>query len=312
MPITTIITFIYQLLHVEAQPSPPLRHSIVFLYVSVIVAFLLGLYTYWFVIANRYLIFLYGHLGATPFDARTSSRYWMAGLIATGLLAVLYTLLHWFLGRMAGLRRRLYAPPSWQQLWLCAALPLAAGILLITMTQNRPTLPLSLAAALVAATLGGLALALWPAAWAAQKPAELTWLVLLGAGLMPTLLLLRAVELPSQGLVAGHYAYTIALGGSLVGWLWLLFAIWLRRRRRMPEMDWRAICWMGVGLSYLLMPLVHYLLFTPPAYRYLTASTNFFAFDWRMQGMVLLAAVLMAWFSTRTKRALNNHNSIVL
>jgi len=30
--------------------------------------FVLGLFYYWFDVADRYAIFLYGHLGATPFD----------------------------------------------------------------------------------------------------------------------------------------------------------------------------------------------------------------------------------------------------
>jgi hypothetical protein len=275
------------------------RQSIVFVYVSAIVTFLLALYLYWFAVANRYVIFLYTHLGATPFDERTSSRYWMAGLVATGLLALLYTVLHWFLGRLAGLRRRLYMPPPWRQLWLLSALPLMVGILLITMTQNQPTLTFPLAVTSAVTALGGLALALWPATWAAQKPMELVWLVLLGSGLAPALLLLRAVELSSHGLVEPQYTYPIALGAALIGWLWLLLCTWVRRRRRMPDMDWRTIFWMGVGLSYLLMPLAHYLLFTPPAYRYITASTNFFAFDWRVQAMVLGVAALTAWSSTR-------------
>ena len=47
-----------------------------------IAVFVLGLYGYWFGIADRYAVFLYEHLGATPFDAVTRSRYWMAGLVA--------------------------------------------------------------------------------------------------------------------------------------------------------------------------------------------------------------------------------------
>ena len=60
-----------------------------------ITVFLLGLTYYWFAVADRYAVFLYEHLGATPFDAVTGSRYWMAGLIANGFVLVLYTATMW-------------------------------------------------------------------------------------------------------------------------------------------------------------------------------------------------------------------------
>lgn len=46
--------------------------------------FILGLFYHWFAVADRYAVFLYEHLGATPFDDVTSSRYWMSGLVASG------------------------------------------------------------------------------------------------------------------------------------------------------------------------------------------------------------------------------------
>ncbi len=82
----------------------------------------------WFAVANRSVIFLYAHLGATPFDERTRSRYWMAR--PTGCAA-----------RLAGIGYRRYDPPLRQQLWLGCALPVTIGILVITMNYNVPTLP---------------------------------------------------------------------------------------------------------------------------------------------------------------------------
>ena len=52
--------------------------------------FVLGISYYWFAVADRYAIFLYGHLGATPFDEVTSSRYWMGGLVAAGFVLLGY------------------------------------------------------------------------------------------------------------------------------------------------------------------------------------------------------------------------------
>ncbi|HRJ62455.1 MAG TPA: hypothetical protein PKZ99_14885, partial [Azospirillaceae bacterium] len=59
---------------------------------ALISLFILVVYYYWFAVANRYAIFLYGHTAdgippAQPFDATTSSRYWMAGLVVAGAFA---------------------------------------------------------------------------------------------------------------------------------------------------------------------------------------------------------------------------------
>ena len=67
--------------------------------------FLLGLFYYWFAVADRYAIFLYGH-GAPAFlwrllRRRDRSRYWMAGLVAAGAVMMIYTAFNWTLGRLA-------------------------------------------------------------------------------------------------------------------------------------------------------------------------------------------------------------------
>ena len=135
-------------------------------------------------------------------------------------------------------------------------------------------------------TLIGLALALIPGSLAAQRPLDLGWLVFDGVGLMPSLLLLRALELPSRGLVSVPVAYLAALGGTLAGAVWLGIVTGLRVWRCKPPSGAGALFVAGLCLSYLVMPLVHHLLFTPPGYRYISTSSNFFAFDGKVQLMV--------------------------
>ena len=79
------------------QPAwvPALLHAVP------ISLFVLGLFYYWFAVADRYAVFLYEHLGATPFDAATSSRYWMAGLVAAGAVMVIYVAVNWSIGRLS-------------------------------------------------------------------------------------------------------------------------------------------------------------------------------------------------------------------
>ena len=260
--------------------------------------FVLGLFYYWFAVADRYAIFLYEHLGATPFDAVTGSRYWMSGLVASGMVMVAYTLINWLLGRS----RPTYRPPRWWQVWALCVPPLAVGIPLITMTANHPTLPPGYAAACVGATLVGSALALAPGSWAAQQPVDLGWLIFDGAGLMPVFMLLRAVELPARGLVSVPVAYLFALGGMLAAALWFGMMTGLRRWRHKSQPSAGSLLAAGLGLSYLLLPVVHHFGATPPDYRYISTASNFFAFNLWLQLVVLLVAALLAMGITQLRR----------
>jgi hypothetical protein len=267
----------------------------------------LGLFTYWYAVADRYQVFLYGHLGATPFDDVTRSRYWMSGLVAGGAILVLYSSANWVLGRGVSLSRpRLGSTtdeltPTWWRVWLLCALPLAIGICVITMTRNSPVLPATSAAACVASTLLALALALPPGAWAARRPSDLLWLAFDGAGLMPALLLLRALELPRRGLVSAPVAYAAALGTTLAGVAWLGVMTRLRRWRRKPAPGAAPLVVSGLCLSYLLLPLAHHLVATPPGYRYISTASNFFAFSPWLQLCSLLLAALLAIGITRLR-----------
>ncbi|MBI4759521.1 MAG: hypothetical protein HY783_11090 [Chloroflexi bacterium] len=149
---------------------------------------ILSLFYYWFAVADRYAIYLYGHLGATPFDDVTSGRYWMSGLVASGAVMIVYTIANWLLGQVAAFRRQDYRPPAWWRVWILCVTPLAVGIPTITMTLNWPTLPPANATVCVVITLTGLALALAPGSLAAQRPFDLGWLMFDGVGLMTSLL----------------------------------------------------------------------------------------------------------------------------
>jgi hypothetical protein len=286
--------------------SEPMEHreswKPALLYAVLISLFVLGLFYYWFAVADRYSIFLYGHLGATPFDEVTSSRYWMSGLVAAGFVMIGYAVMNWLLGRVAVLRHLGYSPPAWWLVWMLCAPPLVIGIPLITMTVNWPTLPLSNATACVVAALIGLALALAPGSLAAQQPLDLGWLVLDGVGLMPSLLLLRAIELPSRGLVSGPVAYLAALGGTLAGAIWLGVVTGLHAWRHKSPPETSTLFVAGLCLSYLLMPLVHHLVFTPWRYRYISTASNFFSRSIGVQLMSLFVAVVLAMGITRLRR----------
>ena len=269
--------------------------------------FTLGLFYYWFAVADRYAIFLYGHTArgiplAQPFDAMTRSRYWMAGLVAAGAVMVIYTSLNWTLGWTMNRHGQYYRPPVWWRVFVLCAPPMIIGIPAITMTRNMPTLPFGLAAACVIVTLAGLALALLPGEWVARRPVDLIWLAFDGLGLMPILLLLRAVELPGRGVsVTMPVAVLMAIGGVFAGIVWLGVMTGLRAWRRKPTPTAGALLAAGLCLSYLLMPLVHHLFATPPGYRYISTASNFFAFNPVLQLAVVAVAAGTAVAVTRLR-----------
>jgi hypothetical protein len=263
-----------------------------------------ALFYYWFAVVDRFVIFLYGHLGAKAFDAMTNGRYWMAGLVAGGIIMVLYTVTYTVIGQI----RPAVVPSPWWQVWLCAAAPLAVIIPAIVMNMNQPTLPLRLALVVTAVAILALALALPPATIAARSPAQLGWLLLAGMGIMPSILMLRAIELPQQGLVSPIIAYAVAIGSTIAGIIWSLFIAWIFVRCQQKYWTGAQLFAAGLQISYLLLPLTHYLLMTPSRYRYISSSRNFFAANPILQlttwGIALLACAGIATLQKKWYAAL--------
>ncbi|MEZ4727353.1 MAG: hypothetical protein R3E79_09495 [Caldilineaceae bacterium] len=276
-----------------------------------ITIFLLALYTYWFAVADRYRVFLYFHdMGplvpdTAPFSPVTSSRYWMAGLVAAGAVMVLYGGVNWLVGRWwAG-----YRPPPWWQVWGWCVAPLVVGVPWLTMSVNTPTLPLLNALQTMAVLLVGLAFALLPGTVAATKPIDLLWCTADGLGLMLLLNGGAALTVAGQWLARGRTIYiwlALLVSGTGLGWLLLMTMTYRWRRRSAPSLT-TLLC-AGVCVAYLLMPLVHHVGFTDGHY-YLTDAANFFAREWWGQLSVWLSVGLVAWAVTKLRRQLDHRSS---
>ncbi|MDW8069663.1 MAG: hypothetical protein RML46_12215, partial [Anaerolineae bacterium] len=260
----------------------------------------IGLFYYWFGVANRHVIFLYEHYGAGPFDGPTLSRYRMAGLVASGAVLVFYGIANWFVARLAGVFYRRYTVPEWWRVWLLCLPPLAIALPWLMTTLNWPPMPLSIALTTTAIALGSLPLALAPGRLAAEDLGELMWQTLAGLGLAPSLLLLRAVEL-TERMPPGR-AISIAIGSTLAGAGWSLAVAWLYswrkgRRWRVGDLLISTLC-----LAYLLGPLAHYLFFTPPGYRYITVAANFFARNLVIQITCFLILTALGWLVVQIQK----------
>jgi len=290
------------------MPAPDTTWQRAQLWATFIVALVLGLFYYWFAVADRYAIFLYGHATqnippAQPFDEWTSSRYWMAGLVAAGIVMVLYVAECVLVGRVAVARGHLdHHAPSWWRIWTQCFLPIAIGVPAITLTVNTPTLPPALAAKCTVATLAGLALALLPGEWAVRRPLDLVWLVAEALGLVPALIFIRAIELPARGLsITPAIAWTYAVSGCVAGLVWMVAVAWLRQRTGRPAPGGWALFLAGITLGYVLLPLLHHIS-TPPAYRYITTASNFFASNPAVQALAVVVAGVQAGIVARLHR----------
>jgi hypothetical protein len=266
-------------------------------------ALIIGLFYYWFALADRYSVFLYYHdMGplvpdTSPFSSVTASRYWVAGLVAAGLVMLLYSAVNLLLGRLANS----YRCPDWWRVWFLCGLPLAILIPLIVTTVNQPTLPLAYAARVIVATLFALALAFIPGSIAAGQPLEWLLLVLDGFGLMFLMLNIIGLERLPGWIERGAVTFIVLIGLALfMGIVLLGFVTAIRAWLRMPGLGARAIFIAGLCVSYLLIPVIHHLGFTD-GYFYISDRDNFFARSiWlQLTAWLLAAGVAFAVFRFR-------------
>jgi hypothetical protein len=260
-----------------------LRRSLLYgLPVAVVV---LALLFYWFGVADRYIVFLYEHgmpplyPDTSPFSRITASRYWMAGLVASGFVLVLYNGVIWLLGRL----RSGYRPPPWPKVWLVCGPLFLVLIPAITMGVGAPTLPWRNAAALTLAALAGVALALLPSRLAAQRPSDLLWLAADGWGLAFMLLALAQLDdilrWASEG-IDWRLLLSLVILALGAGWLLLLTA--MRTWRGVWVGDFVSLAASAACITYLFLPLLHHLIGTD-GYFYISDSDNFFAGTVAMQ-----------------------------
>lgn len=281
---------------------------VAFFYSLPVIIFTLGWFYYWFVLADRYTIFLYYHdMGAlvpdtTPFSFVTASRYWMAGLVVNGGVLILYTMFSGILGWTV----KRYRPPAWWRVWTICVVFLTFGIPVLTMNLNTPTLPFRNAVQVTAVTLIGLVLALIPGQWAVERPLALVLLGADGFGLMLILLNLVHLEKLGRWIARGNATWIwmmvimLMVGLSWLGIMTILRVFWARKFTASGG----DILLAGLCVSYLVMPLVHHVMGTD-GYFYITNSDNFFAQSLVMQVGVWLMSIGIAFGVARLRKYLS-------
>lgn len=237
--------------------------------VSVIIMLIpVGIYYYFFGYADRRVVFLYDHLGFTPFDQITAGRYWMAGFITSGFLSVLYLILQ--------LAIRILKLPvmSWKKVFTLMVIPLNTGIIIIVMTAGEPELGLFIAISSALALTAGIFLGFSLVDNLMTNVKSTSLFLLFGLGMVPSLILFKALELPGKGILAFNVSLLIAVISVTAGLLWLLTCHWVFRKYR-PK--WPDVVKGALVTAYLGLPVLHYLAATPKGIPYITSADNFFA-----------------------------------
>jgi hypothetical protein len=234
-----------------------------------VTSFGLGVYYYLFGCADRKIVFLYEHLGHTPFDSMTTGRYWMAGFLLSGLLTLLYL--------PASLILRLIIKSdkiSWKPIVLFSMIPLMIGIVFIIMNLGEPKLTFIIAISSFLALIIGISIGFSVIDDLIKDYKSRFTYLLFGLGLVPFLSLFRSLELPEKGILTMQISVLVIVISIVFGFFWLLIAYRIFKRCR-PK--WINEIKGTLLIGYIGLPVLHFLIATPKGIPYITTSDNFFA-----------------------------------
>lgn len=254
---------------------------------------IITVYYFWFAIADRSYLFLYGHFGWGPFHTMTAGRYWMTGFVLSAFITIIYALFNLIILKTFSVLGRTYKIPSWIHIWLICQPVIATGILIITMNLNSPVMPLDITIMCILAMSAGLAVGFYNSEILMTDAKRFFVISLNGLGLVPVLLLIRVLELPSREIMSVTNAIAICAGSIIFSLLWLIIVSIIFIRKKINSIKSYEILLSGFLISYLLLPIMHYLFATPPGRPYITASDNFFPDSFYLKiGTWIIAAIL--------------------
>lgn len=267
-------------------------------------------YYYWFSAADRNYLFLYGHFGWGPFHSITAGRYWMTALVLSAFIALLYIAFNLLLRLIFLMLKKNYNLPSWKRVWLMSQPAIAAGIPLIIMNVNHPVMPLSITVKCVIAASAGLGLGLYTSEMFMRDAKKFLIISLAGTALVPPLMLVRALELPSKGILTMQSAILISTGSILLSVLFLIIVTFIYRSKNIKPGKSYEIALSGLFYAYLVLPMLHYLFATPPGRPYITSSDNFFPDSFYLKILTWAVVFLIAYLTgkLRANLLILNHN----
>ena len=257
-------------------------------------------YYLWFVFLDRRLIFLYGHMHHSPFDVFTASRHWMTGLVVSGVILIFYTGANLLIKKF----RHSYQLPDWKIVWQYSCLILILPLLALLTFTGKPPMPVLLSLWILVILFIGLKLALYVSNFIVTDFRQSMWLFFDGLALAPILTVIApsiAYGLRRSSL-QGMYILILPLVVIGLGLFWFLIMTILLKRFRQPYPSLVNTFLSGLTMSYLLLPLVHYVGSRPGYVRYITNSENFIPNNFWLQVVALLIAAGMIWIVGRWRK----------
>lgn len=273
------------------QVKPKISEIVISL---LIISISLGVYLYLFNYADRKVVFLYDHLGHTPFDSVTSGRYWMTGFILSGFLTIIYLIIKLLLKLISGEDN-----PSWKTIIKISILPLIPGILIITMNFGEPKLPFLLAISSAFTLIVGLLIGLSIVDDLILNFKSTAKYLITGLGLVPFLIFFRALELPGKGILTMKISLVVAIISIVVGLFWLFMAHLLTRKNKTSFIK---VITGTLAITYLGLPVLHYLVATPKGIPYITTSGNIFAENIALRIIIWFLLILLAFLGEKLSK----------
>lgn len=262
----------------------PKTSEIIIAIITILIS--LGVYIYLFNYADRKVVFLYNHLGSTPFDAGTSGRYWMTGFVLSGFLTIFYLIAKLFIKLLSA-----KVNPRWKTIVKMSFLPLLLGILIITMNFGEPKLTFSLAISSAATLIIGLIIGFSIVDDLINHFKSTRNYLIAGLGLVPFLGLFRTLELPDKGILSWSTTIVVTVFSILGGLLWLSIARLLTVENKSSLIK---VLTGTLAIAYLGFPVLHYLFATPEGIPYITASGNVFAEDMVLRITTWILLIVLA------------------
>jgi len=231
------------------------------------------------------MVFLYEHLGLAPFDQITIGRYWMVGFILSGFLSFLY-----FVTKI--IEKTIKKNKiSWPQIIMLSSLPLIINVLFITMAMGKPKMPFTIAISSAATLICGLIIGFSVVDDLIKNFKSTLSYLFIGVGLVPFLVLFRALELPKKLNFPIQTSIIIVMIAFIFGLIWIIIfhKIFKNQKKSIIKIIKGTLL-----VAYIGLPVLHYIFATPKGIPYITSSDNLFPNDYilRIINWILLLVIV--------------------
>lgn len=285
---------------VIAHHTYTMKTNIPYIFSIVLSLFVWGLYFLWFIVQDRRLVFLYGHLHTTPFDQATLSRHWVTGLVASGLVFFLSLCIFSILKKRAP-TLNFSVKHVWKNACVLTCMPLSILLGLF----GTPPMPIIMVILILLVLSLSLRLVLEAAHALVYHPKNTLFLWLDGLIFFPSLFLLPLLAdyvirkspqihaiLPTIGVVLA-----LVVGGPFI---WFLIMRYIRRIQNIPHFSPKKLLLSVIMTTYILLPLGHYGI-SRPEHLYITNRSNIISTQWWIQLTVFVIVVGEIWIISQKR-----------